>query len=229
MALTSFSSLLFFFFFFFLPLLLSPYCSAASSSTHRIPGHHHHQQYQHGHGRVPTSGSSSSSPSPSAACKTTPYPQLCSRILSSSSPSTPLNRQIAVVSSFALGLTNTTYHMALHVSRLTPHSAPAAYSGALQDCIDLMGNSMDQLRLSISRLSHLNPAGSTMRELRAQVMDAQVALSASFTFQDTCSDELRQHDTTPATAQLLTKGGDITRAVNVALALAATLQHRVSP
>lgn len=224
MALTSFSSL--FFFFFLLPLLafamLSPYCSASPSSNHR----HHDQQYGHGHGRVP---SSSSSPLPSASCKTTPYPQLCSHILSSSSPSAPLNRQIAVVSSFALGLTNTTYHMALHASRLTPHSAPAAYAGALQDCIDLMDNSMQQLRLSISRLSHLNPAGSTVRALRAQVMDAQVSLSASFTFQDTCSDELRQHDTTPATAQLLQKGGDITRAVNVALALAQTLQHRVSP
>lgn len=222
---------------FFLPLLASAsmlhssssshrHSSSSSSSSHRMRGQHP-KPYQHRHGRVPTAASSSSSPSPEGTCKTTPYPQLCLQILSSS-PHSSLHRQICVVSSVALSLTNASYHLALHVSHATPQSAPAAYAGVLQDCIDLMGNSMDQLRLSIARISHLDPAGSPEPALHAQVMDAQVSLSASFTFQDTCSDELQQHDTTPATAQLLKQGDAIGRVVSVALSLAATLQHRVS-
>lgn len=197
--------------------------SSPSSSSHRPRGQHP-KPYQHRHGRVPTAASSSS---PAAACRTTPYPHLCLQILSSS-PHSPLHRQIAVVSSFALSLTNASYRLALHVSRATPHSAPPTYAGALQDCIDLMDNSMDQLRLSIACISHLGPAGSPAPAVHAQVMDAQVSLSASFTFQDTCCEELHQHDATPAAAQLLKQGGAITRVVTVALALADTLQHRLS-
>lgn len=166
------------------------------------------------------------------ACKTTPYPQLCTHILlSSSAPAAPLNRQITAVSAFALSLTSSSYRLALHLSRIPPpRSAPRAYTGALQDCIDLMSNTMDQLHLSISRLSDLHKGHSSTYTLRAQVMDAQVSLSASFTFQDTCSDELLQHKMPrAAAAQLVKQVGDTTRAVTVALALADTLQHRVSP
>lgn len=168
------------------------------------------------------------------ACRKTPYPQLCTHILlSSSSPSAPLNRQVADVSRFALGLTSSSYHLALHLSHTpAPRSAPRTYKGALQDCTDLMSNTMDQLRLSISRLSDLKTGRSSAYSLRAQVMDAQVSLSASYTFQGTCSDELLQCKVpaaAAAAAPLLRQVGDTERAVAIALALADKLQHRGSP
>ncbi|KAI5079637.1 hypothetical protein GOP47_0005116, partial [Adiantum capillus-veneris] len=87
-----------------------------------------------------------------------------------------------------------------------------------------------QLRLSISRLSDLNSARSSPYVLRSRIMDAQVSLSASFTYQDTCSDELHQRNVPPAVAaQLLKQVGDTSRAVTVALAMADTLHHRISP
>lgn len=166
-----------------------------------------------------------------AACGTTPYPQLCAHILLSSSapPAAPLNRQIATVSSFALSLTSSSYQLAQHLASIPPpRSAPRKYKGALQDCIDLMSSTMDQLRLSISRLSNLNTVRSSPYMLRSRIMDAQVSLSASFTYQDTCSDELKQRNM-PAAAQLLKQVGDTSRAVTVALAMADTLHRHISP
>ncbi|MCO5570841.1 hypothetical protein L7F22_024569 [Adiantum nelumboides] len=169
---------------------------------------------------------------PFTACRTTPYPQLCSHILHSLSapPAAPLSRQIATVSSFALSLTSSSYRLARHLASIPQaRSAPRSYKGALQDCIDLMSNTMDQLQLSISRLSDLNSAHSSPYVLRSRIMDAQVSLSASFTYQDTCSDELHQRNVPPAAAQLLKQVGDTSRAVTVALAMADTLHHRISP
>ncbi|KAH7301149.1 hypothetical protein KP509_23G014700 [Ceratopteris richardii] len=168
-----------------------------------------------------------------SACRKTSDPQLCFHVLmvSSAPPAAPLNRQIAAVSSFALHLTSSSYLLARQLARMPPpRRSPRTYRGALQDCSDLMSNSMDQLKLSISRLSALNTARGPPYMKRSQVMDAQVSLSASFTYQDICSDELRQRGMpTAATSRLLQQVGDTSRAVRVALDLADTLHQSITP
>ncbi|KAH7425733.1 hypothetical protein KP509_11G068800 [Ceratopteris richardii] len=158
---------------------------------------------------------------------------MCSRVLAASSapPSASLDRQISAVSSFALHLTYSSYHLAQHLATIPPpRSAPRTYRGALQDCMELMSDTVDQLKLSISRLSELGNTRGPSYIMRSQLMDAQVSLSASYTYQDTCSGEL--HDKrmpSVPTAQLRKQVGDTSNAVAVALALADTLHQRIAP
>ena len=91
---------------------------------------------------------------------------------------------------------------------------------------------MDQLHISISKISGIViPAPGHPQQMRAshaRVMDAQVSLSAAYTFQDTCQDEINgHHDASYAAALLIKQSGPITQTIAVGLSLAQTLQHKI--
>ncbi|KAH7425725.1 hypothetical protein KP509_11G068100 [Ceratopteris richardii] len=173
-----------------------------------------------------------SSTSFTEVCRKTHDPQMCSRVLAASSapPSGSLNAKISAVASFALSLTHSSYRLARHLVTIPlPQSAPLKYLGALDDCMELMNDTVHELKLSISRLSGLGNMSGPSNITQSQLMDAQVALSASCTYQDTCSDELNDKGMpSAATAQLRKQVINTSNAVAVALDLPNTLRQRIA-
>ena len=179
---------------------------------------------------------------PGMICKGTPDPALCARILSGTPANAPLNSQIAIITTYALRVSKAAYGAIgkdaesmrkwkkYRVRSETDSSSDGRLAeGAILDCLDLMGNSMDQMRATIGKVSKIGMTAAHTAA-RAQLMDARVSLSASLTFQSTCQDELSQHPGAAPGAKLVLRDGQlITGSLGIALSLADTLQGKLRP
>eukprot|EP00250_Pteridium_aquilinum_P033999 c6830_g1_i1 orf=1-669(-) len=158
----------------------------------------------------------------SALCNTTTNPTLCLSTLSSypsSQPSALLQDLTDYVVSAALVQVNRTYWIG-------ERDKVASEKSTLQDCLELLDDSLDGLNRSANRLRHLD-AGAPPDSLRAQVMDVRVWLSASLTYLETCWDELADPKAA-AVKKRLSKAsqGVVEPLLSIALCLAQTLQQQ---
>jgi pectinesterase inhibitor-like protein len=89
----------------------------------------------------------------------------------------------------------------------------------LQDCVELLDQSMDSLKDSRDLLRHLDVAS------RGKVMDVRVGLSAAYTDQDTCWDEFGDLGGGKVADRMSKEGGSIAPLLSLALSFALTVQN----
>lgn len=121
-----------------------------------------------------------------SSCRATEYPRLCVRSLSAFAGAIQNPAQLADV--------------ALAVSLRTARSATAAMTkmaarrrrgmgrraaSVIGDCLETMGDSVDELRDSLRAIGRLN-----RRNVRLQISNIQTWVSAALTDDDTCMEEL---------------------------------------
>lgn len=116
-------------------------------------------------------------------CKATTYPRLCFQSLSSHASAiktSPMQLAYAALSVTLTGARSASTFMA----RLpTAHGMTPREVGATRDCIENMGNSIDELRQSLARMGHLRGG-----DFDARINDIQTWVSAALTDEDTCMD-----------------------------------------
>ncbi|XP_073015596.1 pectinesterase inhibitor 3-like [Primulina eburnea] len=118
------------------------------------------------------------------SCFHASYPNICLRTLSThgSSASTPRElAQLAVRVSLAHVRRGSVF-----LSQLTVRGRRAR--GALNDCVEQMGDAMDELRNTLSDLQHLHRGG----DFRWQMSNAETWVSAALTNEDTCLDGFKE-------------------------------------
>eukprot|EP00249_Psilotum_nudum_P001899 c14646_g1_i1 orf=52-777(+) len=157
-----------------------------------------------------------------AACNVTLYPALCIRSLSSYRGALSANPPglVAISALVALRDVNRTYHIALSLSKGKGGRQEIA---AVTDCVELMDDARDQLKLAASRLHNLD-----LKRAQMQLRDVQTWVSAALTYETTCSDGFEGMKGTVA-QQMLQNGEGLSKMLSIALALVAHLSdHLVS-
>lgn len=116
------------------------------------------------------------------SCTKTTYPKLCLSSLSAhataiqASPRLLANTALTV----ALATTRTTSSSLSQLARahMTPRQA-----GAMRDCLEVLGDSVDELRQSVAQMAHLRGPGFAFH-----MSNVQTWVSAALTNDDTCTD-----------------------------------------
>ncbi|KAH0653179.1 hypothetical protein KY290_031471 [Solanum tuberosum] len=136
---------------------------------------------------ITTSSSSSVSDIVRSSCVHASYPTICIRTLSSYSGSainTPQDLAQAAVK-----ITLSRAHKASEfLSQVKVESKRE--KGALSDCIEQMGDSMEELRKSLSELKHLRRGNA----FKWQMSNLETWVSAALTNEDTCLDGFKEID-----------------------------------
>lgn len=137
---------------------------------------------------------SSSSPPPAIAliCNNTIYPQACIRGFSSYIPPHSLNNAspqqlVSIALKAALVIVRESHSFAKNCSKYSGEQGLHVLERqAIEDCIELMESARDQLNLAISNLSSIDT--NNLSAKRDALLNLNVWLSASLSFQTACSD-----------------------------------------
>ncbi|XP_052198524.1 pectinesterase inhibitor 3 [Diospyros lotus] len=133
-----------------------------------------------------------------SSCVHASYPGICLRTLSSYKGAVNSPRQLAqaaVKVSLARAQKVSAYLGSLIVSSGGKKKREQA---ALRDCVEQVGDSVDQLRKTLSELKHLHRGGGA--EFRWQMSNAETWVSAALTNEDTCLDGFREVEPEPEPA-----------------------------
>lgn len=122
----------------------------------------------------------------SRSCVHASYPDICLRTLSTYGGAASSPRELAQVA-VRVSLA--------HVRRATEFLAQLKgggrrEQGALNDCVEQMGDSVEELSKTMSALQHLRRGG----DFRWQMSNAETWVSAALTNEDTCLDGFREID-----------------------------------
>ncbi|CAN6451265.1 unnamed protein product [Victoria cruziana] len=149
---------------------------------HRHQGHHFHLNHKSG-SKIPRAAHAVVR----SSCAHTRYPDLCISSLTGYSGSWNVSCQKDVIFA-SLNLTATSVGRSyLRVQKLTETKGlPNSYRIALHDCLDLMGETLEQLDCTSQRL-RIYPSNKSIEE---HACDLKILLSAAMTNQDACLDGL---------------------------------------
>lgn len=152
-------------------------------------------------GSLATAGKKSSAEFVRVSCKVTPYVEVCEQSLSSYSPEA--HRSKRQLARLALALTADCARSASsYVRRVAPSLAAAKggkkslgssttqEAGAVQDCIQIMRDGVDQLRRSVREMNRMGRLGSSRFEWH--LCNVKAWVSAALTDENMCLDELSQ-------------------------------------
>ncbi|KAK9147995.1 hypothetical protein Scep_006752 [Stephania cephalantha] len=118
------------------------------------------------------------------SCVTTTYPTLC--IISLSTHATAIQTSPKLLAHAALSVTLTsarTTSAAMSALLLNHKGLRPREVAAMRDCVETMGDSVDELRRSIGEMGHLRSSNIAM-----QMSDIETWVSAALTEEDTCMD-----------------------------------------
>ncbi|XVF52681.1 hypothetical protein PTKIN_Ptkin05aG0037800 [Pterospermum kingtungense] len=118
-----------------------------------------------------------------SSCSTTTYPRLCYRSLSiyASKINTSPRLLVHTALNVTLKASKSTSRLMIKISRI--HGLRPRVAAAMADCIEVMGDSIDELRQSIGELGHIRRSNFTL-----SMSDIQTWVSAALTDEDTCMD-----------------------------------------
>ncbi|XVE65021.1 hypothetical protein DITRI_Ditri07aG0148200 [Diplodiscus trichospermus] len=118
-----------------------------------------------------------------SSCNTTTYPRLCYRSLSiyASKIKTSPRLLIHTALNVTLKASNSTSRLMVKISRI--HGLNPRVAGAMADCIEVIGDSVDELQQSIGELGHISRSNFSLT-----MSDIQTWVSAALTDEDTCMD-----------------------------------------
>ncbi|CAL9068006.1 unnamed protein product [Musa banksii] len=127
-----------------------------------------------------------------SSCRATQYPHLCERCLSTYAP--PVRRSPRGVAAAALAVSADKARSAsAFVRRVSVGVRPvrSRESGAVQDCMETMRDSVDRLRRSVQEMKRMGRARSP--RFAWHLSNVQTWVSAALTDEGTCLDSLSQN------------------------------------
>ncbi|XVF10777.1 hypothetical protein REPUB_Repub07fG0212300 [Reevesia pubescens] len=118
-----------------------------------------------------------------SSCSTTTYPRLCYRSLSiyASKINTSPRLLVHTALNVTLQESKSTSRLMIKISRI--HGLRPRVAGAMADCIEVIGDSVDELQQSIGELGHISRSNFSLT-----MSDIQTWVSAALTDEDTCMD-----------------------------------------
>ncbi|CAL9231046.1 unnamed protein product [Arabidopsis halleri] len=129
-----------------------------------------------------------------SSCEHASYPSLCVRTLSSYSGPTITNRRDLAQAAVKISLS----HAQSAAKKLTvvrdSVGKKRQEKAALVDCVEMIGDSVDDLSRTLGVLKHLRISGGSPKEFRWQMSNAQTWASAALTDDDTCLDGFEEID-----------------------------------
>ncbi|XP_010259038.1 PREDICTED: 21 kDa protein-like [Nelumbo nucifera] len=117
------------------------------------------------------------------SCDTTMYPKLCISSLSGYASAIQTDPKLLADAALNVSLTNarSTSTMMTELSR--SHGMKPREAAAMQDCVETVGDSVDELQRSMAEMGHLGGPN-----LAFQISNIQTWVSAALTNEDTCMD-----------------------------------------
>lgn len=117
------------------------------------------------------------------SCRTTTYPQLCTSSLLSYASKIQTSPKILADTALSIALA-TAHSTSTAITKLSKtQSLKPGEAAAIRDCVEVLGDSEDELQMSIQEMEH--PEG---KSFGLQMSDIQTWVSAALTNDDTCMD-----------------------------------------
>ena len=118
-----------------------------------------------------------------SSCSNTTYPRLCYRSLSiyASKINTSPRLLVHTALHITLKASKSTSRLMIKISRI--HGLKPRVAAAMADCIEVIGDSVDELQQSIGELGHISRSNFSLT-----MSDIQTWVSAALTDEDTCMD-----------------------------------------
>ncbi|XP_010420924.1 PREDICTED: 21 kDa protein-like [Camelina sativa] len=124
-----------------------------------------------------------------SSCEHASYPSLCVRTLSSYPGPTITNSRDLAQAAVKISLSHAqSAAKKLAAVRDSVGKKKKLEKGALVDCVEMIGDSVDELSRTLGVLKHLRVTGGSAKEFRWQMSNAQTWASAALTDDDTCLD-----------------------------------------
>ncbi|KAH0888577.1 hypothetical protein HID58_051006, partial [Brassica napus] len=115
------------------------------------------------------------------------YPSLCIRTLSTYSGPTITNRRELAQAAVKISLSHAKA-AAKKLAAVRETVGKKREKPAVVDCVEMIGDSVDELSRTLGALKHLRISGGSVNEFRWQMSNAQTWASAALTDDDTCLD-----------------------------------------
>ena len=122
-----------------------------------------------------------------SSCVHASYPSLCVRTLSTYSGPTITNRRELAQAAVKISLSHARA-AAKKLAAVRETVGKKRVKAAVVDCVEMIGDSVDELSRTLGALKHLRISGGSVNEFRWQMSNAQTWASAALTDDDTCLD-----------------------------------------
>ncbi|KAJ4883567.1 Plant invertase/pectin methylesterase inhibitor superfamily protein [Raphanus sativus] len=122
-----------------------------------------------------------------SSCLHASYPSLCVRTLSTYSGPTITNRRELAQAAVKISLSHA-QSAAKKLAAVRETVGKKRVKAAVVDCVEMIGDSVDELSRTLGVLKHLHATGVSANEFRWQMSNAQTWASAALTDDDTCLD-----------------------------------------
>ncbi|CAH8362401.1 unnamed protein product [Eruca vesicaria subsp. sativa] len=122
-----------------------------------------------------------------SSCVHASYPLLCVRTLSTYSGPTIKNRRELAQAAVKVSLSHA-QDAAKKLAGVRETVGKKRVKAAVVDCVEMIGDSVDELSRTLKVLKHLKASGGSAIEFRWQMSNAQTWTSAALTDDDTCLD-----------------------------------------
>ncbi|XP_010264195.1 PREDICTED: 21 kDa protein-like [Nelumbo nucifera] len=119
------------------------------------------------------------------SCGTTMYPKLCFSTLSGYASAIQTDPKLLADTALSVSLTNARSSSAMisELSKSQLATMKPREAAAMRDCVEMVGDSVDELQKSMAEMSHLGGP-----DLGFQISNIQTWVSAALTNEDTCMD-----------------------------------------
>ncbi|XP_030533011.1 21 kDa protein-like [Rhodamnia argentea] len=117
------------------------------------------------------------------SCNKTTYPLLCFRSLSSFAAAIQTSPKLLASTALDVTLENACSASAMMANLSRSQGLKPREAAAMQDCVELLSDTVDELRRSIAEMK--DPKG---HDFEMMISDVQTWVSAALTNEDTCSD-----------------------------------------
>ncbi|EOA21570.1 hypothetical protein CARUB_v10001980mg [Capsella rubella] len=123
-----------------------------------------------------------------SSCEHASFPSLCVRTLSSYSGPTITNRRDLAQAAVRISISHAQSAAKKLEAVRDSVGKKKLEKGPLVDCVEMIGDSVDELSRTLGVLKHLRVSGGSAKEFRWQMSNAQTWASAALTDDDTCLD-----------------------------------------
>lgn len=138
-----------------------------------------------------------------SSCSTTRYPRLCYSSLSKHASSIQTNRFILTTTALNLTLASakstSAFISSVSLNGPGPNGLKPRVAAALRDCVEVLGDSVDELRRSVSELGRAE----VRPNFEATMSDVETWVSSALTDENTCSDGFEEENGMDANVKTL--------------------------
>ncbi|KAL2329370.1 hypothetical protein Fmac_022797 [Flemingia macrophylla] len=135
------------------------------------------------------------------SCSSTTYPRLCYSSLVKHADLIQTNRMVLTATALNVTLASAKSTSAMMSTLAKSRGLKPREVAAMKDCVEELGDSVDELRRSIAEMSHLRPSN-----FEITMSDVQTWVSAALTDESTCTDGFQENATDGADIKTTVKG-----------------------